>query len=236
MKYPAHLILLLLIPAAIISCKKDTAPVAVAGGALSAENIELSPTGDEFLLTFSSDRPWTLSMTWPDGYPEWLDIDRQSGKAGTSVVSLTADLNDLRTDRSADIVFNADDGSYHTEIHVAQPYPYLIARHEDEPIVSGIDLYYAYDEYAGSENPADQIDISSNVQWGVISDKNPGNFNISQETGNGDGMLEIYPAAPNFGREPYTHVFDIVPFMEDDAGTGYIQIPEEATDHYRISL
>lgn len=236
MKYPVHLILLLLIPAAIISCKKDTAPVAVAGGALSAENIVLSPTGDEFLLTFSSDRPWTLSMTWPDGYPEWLDIDRQSGKAGTSVVSLRADLNDLRTDRSADIVFNADDGSYHTEIHVAQPYPYLIARHEDEPIVSGIDLYYAYDEYAGSENPADQIEISSNVQWGVISDKNPGNFNISQETGNGDGTLEIYPAAPNFGREPYTHVFDIVPLMEDDGGTGYIQIPEEATDHYRISL
>ena len=36
----------------VFSCKKDNDmdPVAVTGGALSAEIVEMSPTGDEFLL------------------------------------------------------------------------------------------------------------------------------------------------------------------------------------------
>lgn len=238
MRYSERLLMLSLIAAAAISCSKDTDmdPVSITGGALSAESVELSPTGDEFLLSFSSAKTWSLKHTWPDMYPRWLDTDRQGGKAGTTVVRLSAGLNDLRVDRSAKISFVAVDGSFETEVSVVQPYPYLAAMYNDEPVVSDIDLRYDYDEYAGSGNAAEQIGISSNVMWGILEGENPGNFKVAPENGEGDGVIEILPAAPNFGRLPYTYEFDIVPLMENDAADGYDRIPEEATDYFHVSL
>ena len=79
---------LIVLPAifiSVLSCRKDDDMdlVAVTGGALSASDIELLPTGDEFALSFTSDRPWTMIIqTVP--YTDWLVVDKLSGKAGTA--------------------------------------------------------------------------------------------------------------------------------------------------------
>ena len=115
---------LIVLPAifiSVLSCRKDDDMdlVAVTGGALSASDIELLPTGDEFALSFTSDRPWTMIIqTVP--YTDWLVVDKLSGKAGTSVVELSAPINDMRRDREASLTLRANDGSYEKQVLVFQ--------------------------------------------------------------------------------------------------------------------
>lgn len=238
MKHVPWTFILPILWVSVFSCKKDNDmdPVAVTGGALSAEIVEMSPTGDEFLLSFTSDKAWTLSQTVPDDYPRWLIVDRQSGNAGTGVISLSAPLNDLRMDRETRLTFNAKDGTYATNVLVKQTYPYLIAALENAQSVPEISLTYDYDEYIGAGMAADRINISSNVTWGVMGEEESAHFNISPLEGEGDGAVLLFPSSPNFGKAPHTYEFDIVPLMENYAGDGYTEIPEVAADHFHVSM
>lgn len=233
---------LIVLPAifiSVLSCRKDDDMdlVAVTGGALSASDIELLPTGDEFALSFTSDRPWTMIIqTVP--YTDWLVVDKLSGKAGTSVVELSAPINDMRRDREASLTLRANDGSYEKQVLVFQPCPYLNARYGDTgPVVSEISLDYDYYESQGSGTAKDKILVSSNIGWRVDMEDgaSSGHFDISPSAGEKDGTVEVLPAGPNFDREPYSCYFDIVPVMEDGSGEETV-IPEEITDHYRVFL
>lgn len=220
------------------SCEKDEKtqdPLSEGNTVTSLEDTEISCTGGSFTLAFTSDVAWTLKNC-----PDWLKVSKKSGKKGTTVVEMSADVNATRKDRTANLTFSAQDGSFAKPFNVSQTFPYLR--------VSTDTLSFNWNN-GRTERPeitvntnTEKIAISSNIHW-KIAEVNPTkaanvdfiNFALSAKEGENDYELEVIPIRDNFGKTPYDIQLRLYPVMEDAQGN-VIEIPAAATDSYILKL
>lgn len=245
---------LVVVTIAVSSCNKGDGmdAVSVAGGVLSDDVIELSPTTGEYSLAFTSDRPWNLvnNMGWNSDGGEWvsgdrengwLHVDKIAGGQGTTVITFNADLNESRKNRTVTLKFEAYDKTFSTEITVTQPYPYLKLNTDD------FNLSFDYDQ-RHLDDVQQVIDVESNVKWTIKEVASPeqslDNFYLSVSSKEGDykfspgvlyeegeSKLGIIPNEYNFGKEQYYATFNIVPVLDNGE-----EIPEKAADRYTLFL
>lgn len=229
---------------AALSCSPDNQlnPPQVApetGGAVaSIESFTLSPTGGVWTVAFTGNAAWDLTMS-NDG-SKWLNVNKKSGRAGTTTLVFSANVNPERKDRSTQVQFRAKDGSFVESITVSQPYPYLRlyrdSSSEMKPQLSeeGNDFGFTWDRYEKSQmnrTPA-TIRVESNVAWQVVRMGGGANdlldtsrvhngvhFGVSKlqgvlEKGVGDGEINLLPYTQNIDKEPYEVSFQVIPVYE----------------------
>lgn len=223
----------------ISSCAKDdTIQNSINEGntVTSLEDTEISCTGGSFSLAFTSNVSWTLKNC-----PKWLNVSKASGKKGTTVIEMSADVNATRKDRVANLVFSATDGSFETPFNVSQTFPYLnVSR--DSLSFDWNNARTDRGEIEVNTNTA-KIAISSNIHWMISpigSTKAAGidiseHFAISTEEGVNNSDVEFIPIKDNFSKEPYEFQLLLRPVMEDAKGN-IVDIPAEAADSYTIKL
>ena len=220
------------------SCDKDGStqtPLNGGNTVISLEDTEISCTGGSFTLAFTSDVAWTMNNC-----PDWLKVSKKSGKRGTTVIEMSAAVNETRKDRVASLTFAAQDGSFSTPFKVSQTFPYLN--------VSTDTLSFNWNngrtersEITVNTN-TEKIAISSNIQW-RIGEVNPTkaanvdftNFALSAKEGENDYELEVIPIKDNFGKTPYDIQLRLYPVMDDGNGN-IIEIPAAAADSYILKL
>lgn len=223
----------------ISSCAKDdTIQNSISEGntVTSLEDTEISCTGGSFSLAFTSNVSWTLKNC-----PKWLNVSKITGKKGTTVIEMSADINATRKDRVANLVFSATDGSFETPFNVSQTFPYLnVSR--DSLSFDWNNARTDRGEIEVNTNTA-KISISSNIHWMISpigSTKAAGidiseHFAISTEEGVNNSDVEFIPIKDNFSKEPYEFLLLLRPVMEDAKGN-IVVIPAEAADSYTIKL
>lgn len=146
---------------------------------LSLEETEIPPLGGVRDVAFTADSEWTLTV---EG--DWLNPNKRSGKAGTTVVQFNIDVNDSWEDRTAKVIFRATDGSFNKEFEITQACPYLrlidqngkrwdnrgTTRREPIVVTEGSDQYIEYDWNFCEQRGGDRrsFSIESNIDWQVV--------------------------------------------------------------------
>ena len=224
MKHSGKISISLAVLAVLASCSKNGGDdlVSIDGGVLSDKEVELSPVGGSFRLAFTSGTDWNVTG------PFWLTVSPESGRAGTATVTLSAGLNSSRSTRSTELYFSEE-----SVVNVVQPYPYL--RIDSGTGDFAIDHEFNYNESLRSGIGTLVLPLESNVKWQVQADAGLSGFSVSALEGENDLDLVIAPLTNNYGKEPRSTGFDIVPVMEDGSG-GMTEIPQEAADRYSVSL
>ena len=225
------LLFLSLITVLLTSCAEDENmnPIQLEGGATSSvEEGELVCTGSEFAMAFSANASWRIKQC-----PDWLNVSKTSGKAGTTKIIFSADLNDTRRDRTADIVFDADDGSFSSSFHVVQPCPVLSINRDS--------IGFEWDACKKFGREADSISILSNVMWKIellpddTDSQQNNHFDISSLDGVNDSILHMIPIRDNIDTIPYRLRFRLYAVGEDKHGELY-ELPQKAVDSYIVNL
>ena len=223
---------------ALESCSNDKFdPVIIGDGALSDNEIEIKPTGSSFSIAYTSNKAWSILSC-----PSWLEPEVDKGGPGTTVIQFSAELNKTREDRSDIVVIGAADGSFKTEISVRQPFPYLKIESEDVKDFM-VDHLFDYSESKNQGGISYRLPIKSNVIWRIEVEEDSGQsefygleyFSLTSLGGENDCDFEISPANQNFGKEPYSVVFNIIPKMLNENNEEE-DIPEEAADRYTVAL
>ena len=107
--------------AALFSCQsKDDLmqdPIEDGNTVLSVGDRDILPTGDVFSVAFTANSSWSLKN---ENDADWLEYKPKSGKAGTTVIKMSADCNWDGKERHANLVFHAKDGSFSTDMKLTQ--------------------------------------------------------------------------------------------------------------------
>ena len=211
----------------LVSCNKDNTDASELGtGAISGDSFDIPSTGGSFTVAFTSEKKWEITMI-----PDWLNASIYSGTSGTRSITFEARYNHTRANRDGKIIISATDGSFYNTITVRQPYPYLTI----EPEYLKQEFTY-YESIKGGYS-ALEIPVKSNVRWKIVGiDESSEFLYISTLEGEGDGVIEVLPKNNNFGLEPNSVSFNILPLMEDLDTGNTIRIPEEATDRYTVDI
>ena len=220
------------------SCEKDDATQKQLDGGntiTSLEDTEISCTGGSFTLAFTSNVAWNINDC-----PDWLKVSKKSGKKGTTVIEMSADINATRKERIANLKFIAQDGSFNTPFNVSQAFPYLD--------ISTDTLSFNWNngrtersEITVNTNTA-KVAITYNIQWRIEEYTNTKatnvdikDFALSAKEGKGDYNLEVIPVKDNYSKAPYDIKLRLFPVMQDADGNT-IEIPAAAADSYILKL
>lgn len=213
------------------SCKLDDSnlypDIVGEGVAMSiSDHQSLSPTGGSFTFNFTSPVNWVLVDR-----PEWLFFSRTSGDAGSTTITVSADVNATRADRVAKVLFRST--SYAVEMTISQECPYLRINESD----------YNFDwdcsgDYSASALP---LIINSNVDWMfkdiTVKSGSPSlvHFSIYEQKGKGGRSINVLPRVMNTDKEDYEMTAKLVAVMYDETGN-YSEIPTIAVDRYDLRL
>ena len=233
------LIVSLICITAFVACQNEDElvqfPIQDGNTVLSVEDKDILCTGGSFSVAFTSNSPWQLK-----GCPEWLEVNKTYGRSGTTTITLSADCNDTRADRVANLIFEAQDGSFSTPMIVSQTYPYLNVD-VDTLSFNWNDCRTEREGVIIDNNPQ-IIKISSNVAWRITEiHRNKANivdfthFSLSSERGEKDDSLEIIPIRDNFNKVPYDVQLLLTPVVRDEEGNE-IEISSKATNSYVLKL
>lgn len=201
---------------------------------LSLTDRTLLPCGSSFMVAFTADTEWQLKNC-----PNWLIVNKKSGRAGTTTIKFSASCNESRKDRNATVVFKATDGSFSSELKVSQPFPYLRVN-TDSLSFDWNDCRTERDGVVIDNNPQ-VFSISSNVGWRVevLQGKTKATdfeyFTLSDIEGKGDGDLSVIPIRDNYNKAPYDIKVRLYAVNVDENGVE-TAIPEEAVDSYVLKL
>lgn len=236
MKRKSFIVLVAL--ALLCSCNKDSVFVqnTIVGDDVitTFEDIEIPCVGGGFTFAFTSDVPWTV-----DGCPGWLNLSKTSGNSGTTIIKFSANVNDSRQNREANIVFKAKDGSFSTPFNISQTFPYLE--------ISADTLSFGWTSAKTTrpevevETQTAIINISSNVKWKFeevatrSADVDLDKFALSVISGEGDCDVEFIPITDNHSPAPYDLKVRLYAVTTGPDGDD-VQIPVDAVDEYTIKL
>lgn len=202
---------------------------------LSVDDRDIISTGGSFSVAFTSNSSWQLK-----GCPEWLEVNKSSGRSGTTTIKMSARCNETRQDRVANLIFEAQDGSFSTPMKVSQTYPYLNID-VDTLSFNWNDCRTEREGVVIDNNPQ-KIKISSNVAWriqeiaGTKADiVDFSHFTLSSEMGKDDYNLDIIPIKDNYYKEPYDVKLRLFPVVRDEDGNE-TEIPATAADSYILKL
>ena len=240
MRFRLHYLLIAICGASIVNAcqsKDDLTQASIQDGntVLSVEDKDIISTGGSFSVAFTSNSSWHLK-----GCPDWLEVNKNSGRSGTTTIKMSAKCNETRKDRVANLVFEAQDGSFSTPMKVSQSYPYLNIS-TDTLSFNWNDCRTEREGVVIDNNPQ-IIKISSNVAWRIqevagtkaeIVDFS--HFTLSSETGKEDYNLDIIPIRDNFNKEPYDVRLRLFPIVIDEDGNE-TEISATAADSYIIKL
>lgn len=201
---------------------------------LSLTDRTLLPCGSSFMVAFTADAEWQLKNC-----PDWLIVNKKSGRAGTTTLKFSASCNESRKDRSAVVTFKADDGSFSSDLKVSQPFPYLRVN-TDSLSFDWNDCRTERDGVVIDNNPQ-VFSISSNVGWRVevLDSKTKAtdfeHFTLSEVEGKGDGELSVIPIRDNYNKAPYDMTVRLYAVNVDKNGVE-TRISEAAVDSYVLKL
>lgn len=95
-----------------VSCSKDEAPeIKIPAGSedFFSKSMDFDNSASEKKLTFSSNKPWTITVSDTRAGSSWLSVTPTSGEAGTQTVTVRAEENTTYDDRNAVISVAAGD-------------------------------------------------------------------------------------------------------------------------------
>ena len=239
MRNRIQLLLILSLVIGVNACQsKDDltqAPIQDGNTVLSVEDRDIISTGGSFSVAFTSNSSWQLK-----GCPEWLEVNKSSGRSGTTTIKMSARCNETRKDRIANLVFEAQDGSFATPMKVSQTYPYLNV--DIDTLSFNWNDCRTEREGVVIDNNPQKIKISSNVAWRIqeIPSTKAGivdfsHFTLSSEMGKDDYNLDIIPIRDNFYKEPYDVKLRLYPVVRDEDGNE-TEISATAADSYVLKL
>ena len=239
MKRIYYLIVPLIYVTAFVACQNEDelAQSIIQDGntVLSVEDKDILCTGGSFSVAFTSNSPWQLK-----GCPKWLEVNKTSGRSGTTTITISADCNDTREDRVAHLIFEAKDGSFSTPMTISQTYPYLNVN-VDTLSFNWNDCRTECEGVVTDNNPQ-TIQISSNVAWSIteISRTKASvvdftHFSLSSKEGENDDSLKIIPIRDNFDKAPYDVQLLLTPVVRDEEGKE-TKISSKAADSYVLKL
>lgn len=197
---------------------------------LSAESLTMCPTGDNYTISFTASSSWSISTSGT-----WLTLSKTSGKEGTYLVKVSADINRTRADRSAIIHFISDD--VQRDMNVYQECPYLrvsIANKGEQFSRLQDTVLYKWNDTKQMSYPASRIIIESNVDWALNSlgsSDGKDAFHFSQSSGFGSETVEMNIPENNTGRTHNSMVLHISAMMPDKK-----EIIGDGVDDYKFLL
>ena len=171
---------------AICSCDKDKSMQQVEAGGISVsqKEVEIYPGGGNAQILLTSGESWSMTTS-----NNWVEVNPKGGKAGSTLLTITADVNQDDEDRYAVLTFTNGDGSQ--KVVVRQNEPYLNVIYDNEHID------YAWEEgflwYESKANEADShvLRIESNTWWKITGQNE--DFVLNQTEGEGDFTLTVIP-------------------------------------------
>ena len=225
---------------AFASCqsKDDLTQSAIVDGnnVLSMDGHTFSPTGSTFVLAFTADAPWTMEK------PDWVSVNKTSGRAGTTTIKMTAGCNETRSSRTDTLIrFMAKDGSFNTTMKVVQDYPYLRIGKGDDSLSFNWNACRTDREGVDVDTTRRFVRIESNVGWRI---KNPGavkgavdvsHFTIGAMSGENDCNLTVIPIKDNFSKEPYECSLELYPVVVNENGSE-TRLSSAAADSYTLKF
>ena len=194
------------------------------GTAVSIQSAVIPPVGGEIMFAVTTDAPWKVYDK-----PDWLILTPAEGKAGTTSVQMSAEMNRTYQDRDCTLRIETSTGSLSETVAVSQEYPYI------ELSRDGVDFAWNCSETLESE--AEVITLHSNVEWKLTpvmpnlvelreeaetAEENPTPgadwiqytaalrseadeidwLSFSPSSGTGDAELRFCPKTYNISREP----------------------------------
>lgn len=155
---------LLMALAVLFSCDKDGGQEQErydGGMVLPIEDGELSPLGDNLVVAYTSDSPWTLTVS--DG--TWLEASPMKGDAGTTEIMISASPN-LNSDRASTLRFSSGGDSKSFVLSQDR----AVLEIEEESVTFGW--------RKGSSG----FSVNSNVEWQLeLECENDGHFSVVYE-------------------------------------------------------
>lgn len=171
---------------AICSCDKDKSMQQVEAGGISVsqKEVEIYPGGGNAQILLTSGESWRMTTS-----NNWADVNPKSGKAGSTLITITADVNQDDEDRYAELTFTNGDGSQ--KVVVRQNEPYLNVIYDNEHIDYEWEDGFLW--YASQAKEADShvLRIESNTWWKITGQNE--DFVLNQTEGEGDFTLTVIP-------------------------------------------
>lgn len=201
------------------------------GTAVSIQSAEIPPVGGEIMFAVTTDAPWKIYDK-----PDWLILTPAEGKAGTTSVQMSAEMNRTYQDRDCTLRIETSTGSLSETVAVSQEYPYIELSRE------GVDFTWNTSETLESE--PEVITLHSNVEWKLTpvmpnlvelreeaetAEENPAPgadwiqytaavrseadeidwLSFTPSSGTGDAELSFCPKTYNISREPREMVIKV---------------------------
>ena len=173
-------------------------------GALEKEEyntVTMHPVGGMESLMIVASSNWTIFA------PEWITCTPKEGKKGISEVTISADVNRTRIDRSGIILVKCNNAEDNQEIAVSQQAPYLKVDLLDAEgnIISNEEIGFEWNSSKGSGKGSIFLRIASNIDWRLSLEQVEGadNFRLSTLSGSGDSRVELYADKNNLDRTRY---------------------------------
>lgn len=206
-------IALLSIVCILSSCNKNDEllnPTAIDGNsALSiGDNVSVMPAGETVHLAFTADSKWTLTGLTNVA---WLKSSVTFGGKGTTLIALTASINDTGMRRSATLKITGD--NVYKEFKVTQDVPVFK--------VSTESIFFDWDKNAERNASPINLAIESNIRWLLSVDTDASAhdlayYSLIDTITLGSHTLSILPQSYNFGKTEEISYLILQPVAYDE--------------------
>lgn len=139
-----------------VACDKDNnqQETVLNGTAISIQSAVIPPIGGEISFVVTTDAPWKVYDK-----PDWLVLSPTEGKAGTTSVVVSADMNRTYQNRECVLRIENSTGTLSENIPVSQEYPYIK--------LSTLDVDFTWNHCETLESEPQTITLESNVEWAL---------------------------------------------------------------------
>lgn len=150
------LLLLVFTVCLAVACDKDNNQQnsVLNGAAVSIRDAVIPPVGGDVSFAVTTDAPWKVYDK-----PDWLNLSPSEGRAGTTPVEMSADINRSNQDRACTLRFETSSGSFSETVSVSQEHPYIE--------LSRSEIAFDWNHCETLDSEVETIDVHSNVDWSL---------------------------------------------------------------------
>lgn len=176
-------------------------PITADGLTLSQENVEMYPGGGSVQILLTSASSWSLTNV-NNNWVTVTDVNGvglYNGKPGSTVLVLSADVNQTDSNLFALLRFNS--AGVQKDLIITQDVPYLRVKHGGSWLGAEFDKSYMW--YVSENKPDSEhvFRIESNTWWKITGAEEE--FIFNQTEGEGDFNLTVLPRDINVSEEDH---------------------------------
>lgn len=176
-------------------------PITADGLTLSQENVEMYPGGGSVQILLTSASSWSLTNV-NNNWVTVTDVNGvglYNGKPGSTVLVLSADVNQTDSNLFALLRFNS--AGVQKDLIITQDVPYLRVKHGGSWLGAEFDKSYMW--YVSENKPDSEhvFRIESNTWWKITGAEEE--FIFNQTEGEGDFNLTVLPRDINVSAEDH---------------------------------